>query len=244
MREDEVAPARIFGGAAVNERPVVIPPVYRILRPEDDLVPQRRGGVHGILGIGARRGREQRRLHAAERFHQLTAEADLFGVLFIGKFILIAVEIAVIAQLVPAGGDLPQHLRVPVRPAPADKEGRLHAVFVERIEDGREIFRAPVHVEHDGYISAVLIAAVIDAVGQPARRRHPEGEKADRPHGEEHRRKAQIGDDGDLCIPFQSSLPLLRNSLRKNFSDFTIFAGEAVYERKARLEILAFCPKT
>ena len=103
-----------------------------------------------------------------------------------------------LAQLVPPPHDLAQRLGVVVCPAPADEKGRFDAKFVQRIEDGHDIFRSPIDVEHGRDIRALAVARVIDAVGRLPRRRNIEGKKAHRAHDEQHARQAQICDEGNF----------------------------------------------
>ena len=117
-------------------------------------------------------------------------------------------EIAVVAELMPAAHDFAQCFGMVVCPAPADKKGRFCVVFVQHVEHGGDIFGTPIHVDHDGNIFAVCIAVIIDAVGKFPRRGHADGQKTDDPDDQKQNGERGIGEDGELCDPFQYSLPL------------------------------------
>ena len=178
----------------------------RVFRPQNGGIAERLGGIQKPVAVGAAGRQKQRRPRARQRFDQRPAQAELLLALFLGKGGHIPLEVAEIPHFVPAGGDLAQRARVPVRPAAADKEGRLGAVFVQDVQDGRDIFFPFIYAKQQRDLRAAAVPFREDAAGT-ARGGHADGIQADAGDGEYDRRQADVADDRKLSIALQYTPP-------------------------------------
>ena len=169
MHEDDAAVAQVFvvqDGAHDGVGPVVLPvqgvhiPLHRVVShvPGD--------GDHLIVVIPVGRA-EKGHLLAGEGLHLVVDLRKLPADFLVGELAHIFVVLAVVAQVVPLGGDVFDVLRVFFHPASGHEKCDLHLVLCQDIHDLGGVLISPGGVEGEGDLGLFCLHAVDGELALP-----------------------------------------------------------------------------
>ena len=169
MQQDEVAGLDSFQRAFGNQRRVVVAPVYRVASPHYDGVAELFANFEHSVAQASRRRCEERGNRGIRLFvgkvgkygaQQFFRDDNLLAVACGVEFRVVAVEIAVVAELKAFGGKTHHRIAVFLRPFSAYEKGSVPSAFGNEAGDFFHIFRALVDVEHQSHASAFGVALV------------------------------------------------------------------------------------